>query len=71
MTNNIFGRRLNELRLSKSLKIKDVAAEIGLSPMAYNHYEWGDREPSLDVLIKLCELFDVSADYLIGRTDSF
>ena len=39
--------------------------------MAYNHYEWGDREPSLDVLKKLCDFFDVSADYLIGRSDDY
>nr|DAG38423.1 MAG TPA: hypothetical protein [Caudoviricetes sp.] len=71
MKDNILGRRLNELRLSKSLKIKDIALEIGLSPMAYNHYEWGDREPSIDVLNKLCDYFDVSSDYLIGRTDSY
>lgn len=71
MKDNIFGRRLKELRLSKSLKIKDVAFEIGLSLMAYNHYEWGDREPSIDVLNKLCDYFDVSSDYLIGRTDSY
>lgn len=71
MKDNIFGRRLKELRLSKSLKIKDVAFEIGLSLMAYNHYELGDREPSIDVLIKLCDLYDVSSDYLIGRTDIY
>ena len=71
MKDNILGRRLNELRLSKSLKIKDIALEIGLSPMAYNQYEWGDREPSIDVLNKLCDYFDVSSDYLIGRTDSY
>lgn len=71
MENNIIGNRLHDLRLLRCLRIKDIAESIGLSPMAYNHYEWGDREPSLDVLKKLCDFFDVSADYLIGRSDDY
>ena len=67
--NNILGSRLRELRIKKKLLIKNVAKELGVSPMAYNHYELGDREPSLDVLISLCEYFNVSADYLLGRVD--
>lgn len=69
MTDNILGKRLNALRKEHNLKIKEVAVAIGLSPMAYNHYEWGDREPSIDVLIKLCDFYGVSADYLIGRSE--
>ena len=71
MTDNILGKRLNALRQERKLKIKEVAEAIGLSPMAYNHYEWGDREPSIDVLIKLCDFYEVTADYLIGRTDDY
>lgn len=69
MENNILGMRLKALRTLRQLRIKDIAEAVGLSPMAYNHYEWGDREPSLDVLKKLCDFFDVPADYLIGRSD--
>lgn len=67
--NNILGSRLRELRIEKKLLIKNVAKELGVSPMAYNHYELGDREPPLDVLVSLCEYFNVSADYLLGRVD--
>lgn len=69
MTDNILGKRLNALRQERKLKIKEVAEAIGLSPMAYNHYEWGDREPSIDVLVKLCDFYAVSADFLIGRSE--
>jgi transcriptional regulator with XRE-family HTH domain len=71
MIENILGTRLREIRTEAGLTIKDVSISIGLSPMAYNHYEWGDREPSLDVLRKLCDLFNVSSDYLIGRSDDY
>ena len=51
------------------MTMKDVAEKIGMSLMAYAHYEHGDRDPSLATLSKLCDIFDVSADYLIGRAD--
>lgn len=66
-----FSERLKQLRISNDLTLKDVASKIGMSLMAYAHYEHGDREPSLETLKKLCDLFDVSADYLIGRSDCY
>ena len=68
---SIFSKRIKELRLAHSLTLKEVASAIGLSFMAYAHYEYGDRQPSIDTLNKLCDLFEVSSDYLIGRTDSY
>lgn len=68
---DIFSRRIKELRLAKGLTLKDISLAIGMSLMAYAHYEHGDREPSVDTIRKLCDIFDVSADYLIGRTDSY
>ena len=65
------GNRLRALRLSRNLTQKTVAEYLGLSLMAYAHYELGDRDPSLDTLRRLCDFFDVSADYLIGRTDFY
>lgn len=66
-----FSKRLHHLRTSNNQTLKDVSSAIGMSLMAYAHYEHGDREPSIDTLNKLCDYFDVSADYLIGRTDSY
>lgn len=63
--------RLRELRLAHELTQKQVAEQLNISTRAYAHYEQGGREPSLDVLRKICDFFDVSADYLIGRTDEY
>ena len=60
---------MKELRLSKNLTLKQVADAIGLTRNAISNYEANIREPSLSVLKSLCDFFDVSADYLIGRSD--
>lgn len=61
--------RLKELRIEKSLTQQQVAVLLGITQRAYSHYEIGDREPSIEMLKKICQLFEVSADYLIGLTD--
>jgi transcriptional regulator with XRE-family HTH domain len=66
-----FGKKLKELRKEKNLTCKEVADSIGLTKNAITNYEIGFREPSLSVLKALCDFYDVSADYLIGRTDSY
>lgn len=66
-----FHEKLKELRIERGLTQKQVAESIGLTKNALGNYETGIREPSLDLLRKLCDLFDVSADYLIGRADSY
>ncbi len=63
--------RIKELRIEKGLKLKDVAEYLNLNVRTVYRYEDGTREPSISILIKLCDLFDVSADYLIGRTDNY
>ena len=68
---NIFAERLKELRKEKSLTLKEVSTLLGMPLMTYANYEHGDREPSLATLNLLCDFYDVSADYLIGRTDNY
>lgn len=68
---SVFSDRIKELRVAKGFTLKEVSQEIGMSLMAYAHYEHGDREPSVETIKKLCDLFDVPADYLIGRSDNF
>lgn len=65
------GRKLRELRIEKGMTQREAALAIGLTQNAFMNYENGYREPSLDVLKKICLLFDVSSDYLIGLTDSY
>lgn len=65
-----FNEIIKELREEKGVKQKDVAEYLGLTAKAYCFYELGKREPSLTSLIKLCDYYDVSADYILGRSDS-
>ena len=61
--------RLIELKESNNILQKDIAKSINLSLRSYQRYEYGEREPTSSVLIKLADYFDVSLDYLVGRSD--
>lgn len=65
----LLAERLKNLRLQKNAKQVDIAEYIGVLPRTIRFYESGEREPSLDVLIKLADYFGVTADYLLGRSD--
>ena len=65
----IMGEKLKELRKSKGVSQKQVADAIGVTLSAYSNYEQGIREPSYDILKKICIFFDTSADFLIGLKD--
>jgi transcriptional regulator with XRE-family HTH domain len=62
--------RLVYLKTSRNILQKDIAHAIGLSLRAYQYYERGDREPTASNLIALADYFNVSIDYLVGRTDN-
>lgn len=64
-----FSDRLVLLRKSRNLTQKQLAAEIQLSELAIQHYESRRRKPAFDMLIALADYFDVSLDYLVGRSD--
>lgn len=61
--------RLREIRMSRKLKIQEVADYLCCSPSVYSRYENGYREPSVDVLLKLSKLYHVSVDHLIGNDE--
>lgn len=60
--------RLEELRKAKGLNMREVARLLGLPYTTYVGYEKGQREPSSEVLIQLANFYEVSIDYLVGRT---
>lgn len=62
--------RLKQLRLDKRLRQEQVARLVGVSKGAISAYETDIRQPSYDVLIRLANLYRVSTDYLLGRTDN-
>lgn len=65
-----FSERLIELRKARNLTQKQVYEGIGMSMLGYQRYEYGEREPSYQKLIALADHFDVSLDYLCGRSDN-
>ena len=64
-----FNERLKYLRTSKNVLQKDIANYLGISIRAYQHYETGTRYPDFQGINKLADYFDVSTDYLLGRSD--
>ena len=64
-----FSVRLRELRALKRVTQKQAAKGIGLSERLYQSYELAEKEPSLGNINKLADYFDVSTDYLLGRSD--
>lgn len=66
--NNDFPRIITFLRKERGLSQKQAATDLGISQALLSHYEKGIRECGLDFLIKIAEYYEVSADYLLGRT---
>ena len=64
-----FSERLVLLRKSNGLTQKKLAEEMELSELAIQNYESQRRKPAFDVLIALADYFDVSLDYLVGRSE--
>ena len=64
-----FGDKLRALRIEKKLTQNDLAARLGIVGASVSSYEKSKQYPSVEVLIQLCQIFDVSADYLLGLSD--
>lgn len=62
-------KRLKDLREDRDLKQQQVADYLGITRSAYSNYENGIREIPLAVLMKAADFYQVSVDYLLGRTD--
>ena len=67
---SVFSTRLRELRTAKKVTQKHVAESIGLSLRGYLHYERDEKEPTLGNINKLADFFEISTDYLLGRSDN-
>ena len=61
--------RLKSLRKERNLLQKDIADFLNISKSAYGYYEQGRNEPDIQTILKLAELYQVSADYLLCRVD--
>lgn len=66
----MLGQKLAELRKKKGLSQYEMADRLGVSRGKLANYEQGSRQPDFDTLSKLADFFDVSTDYLLGRTET-
>ena len=66
---NKFAERFREALTSRGLKQTELAKKLGMSVSAVNDYCRGKREPSFNVLVKICRILSESADYLLGIED--
>lgn len=66
----ILSKRLRLLRKERGMRQEDTAAAaLGLSTNGYQRYELNVRDPDAPVIVAMAELFGVSTDYLLGRSD--
>lgn len=65
-----FSARLIALRKQRSITQKQLADNIGVSDIAIQNYENQRRKPAFEQLLALADYFDVSLDYLVGRSDN-
>ncbi len=61
--------RLKELRIKAKKTQTEMGEVLGVNQRTYSNYEIGIRSLSAEVLIKLADYYDVSIDYILGRTD--
>jgi SOS regulatory protein LexA len=66
---NMYGIRLKQLRKQKGLTQEELAKRIGISRGRLNNYEREYREPDFEMLTKFAEFFEVTTDYILGKTD--
>lgn len=62
-------QRLKELRKETGLTQKEIANQIHVGQNSYSNWENGNRKPTAEITSKLAEFFNVSIDYLLGKTD--
>ena len=63
-----FARTLALLRHERGISQRQAAETLGISQALLSHYENGVREPGLNFVVKACDFYNVSADFLLGRT---
>lgn len=66
----MFGKRLKELREEKELTQAQLGKLVNLSQQTIGHYEVGRAKPDFETIQRFAEIFNVSTDYLLGRTDN-
>ncbi len=66
----IFGERIRSLRESMNYSQVKFAETFGIGQSSVVRYEKGEASPALELLVKIADYYDVSLDYILGRTDN-
>lgn len=61
--------RIRNLREDNDLSQATIAEKLSISQRTYSHYELGDRNIPLNIILEIAEFYDCSIDYLLGRTN--
>ena len=61
---------LKKIRKEKGISQLKLAMDLNTNQNTISRYETGEREPGINELIKIADYFDVSIDYLVGRTEN-
>ncbi|HHP8972438.1 TPA: helix-turn-helix domain-containing protein [Listeria monocytogenes] len=67
---NILGARIKYLRKRSNLTQGQLAKKMNLTQASISGYETGDRQPDNEILTRIADFFNVSIDYLLGRTSN-
>lgn len=62
--------KIKNLRLSRHISQQKMAIDLNMNQNTISRYETGKREPSITELIRIADYFNVSIDYLVGRTEN-
>lgn len=66
----MFNIRLKDLREDNDLTQEELSKQLNITRSALGNYELGIREPSVELLIKIADYFNISLDYLLCRTNN-
>ena len=67
---NSFNNKLRNLRVSNGITQKQLAKQINIQPNSVQRLEYGTAQPSQKTITAIADYFDVSIDYLVGRTNN-
>ena len=62
-------QRIQDLRTDADMSQRQLSEILHISQRSYSHYETGSRNIPVEMLIRLANYYDISIDYLVGRTD--
>ena len=63
-------QRIQDLRIDADMSERELSEILHISQRSYSHYETGSRNIPIEMLIRLANYYEISLDYLVGRTDN-